>query len=276
MGEWDASRQYRVTQSAYAGSSADLPPLSSAPGDESHRDSPAPKPERLGAFRIIGKLGQGGLGVVYEAEREGISAFRTSSVLYPRDPNARIGLASDYACQGRVDDTVAALDSARGLLDDGLLSALREILSVTAGACESLNRMDYADSPEKAGMDVLLKVTRLAIAASAVGASPEGEDLAHNLSRRFPPAINKSWGRVVGAVGPAILFGGMTAATVKELREAARRNAEGTTLCFLAAASWQNHHDAVEATERRRLWRARRIGVGAVGSGASPCAGCST
>ncbi len=180
---------------------------------------------------------------------EAISAFKTTSALYPRDPNAHIGLAAAYACQGRADDTSAALDSARGLVDDAVWAAVHEILSVTAGACETLQQVDYSFSPKTAGFDVFLKVGRLAIAASAVQASAEGEELAQSLSRRFPPAVSESWGRVCAAVGPARYFGSTSQTMISNLREAARRNPEGITFYFLAAAIWDGTGDLLEATE---------------------------
>ena len=43
-----------------------------------------PWPERLGDYRILGCIGEGGMGVVYEAVRESLKSRVALKVMHPR------------------------------------------------------------------------------------------------------------------------------------------------------------------------------------------------
>jgi eukaryotic-like serine/threonine-protein kinase len=68
----------------FGGSNDDLIPSAGIRAGSSGSRDEGPMPERLGDYRILGRIGGGGMGVVYEAERESLKSRVALKVMNPR------------------------------------------------------------------------------------------------------------------------------------------------------------------------------------------------
>lgn len=107
-----------------------VPTESSESQDFVRRQEP-PMPERIGPYRIIRKLGAGGMGAVYEGFNEAIErkvAIKMLHARYSHDPDTATRFINEARAANRIDHPGVVQISDHGRLEDGTAYIVMELL----------------------------------------------------------------------------------------------------------------------------------------------------
>jgi serine/threonine protein kinase len=142
-------------------------PAESSESQDFVRRQEPPMPERIGPYRILRKLGAGGMGAVYEGLNEAIErrvAIKMLHARYSHDPDTATRFINEARAANRIDHPGVVQISDHGRLEDGTAYIVMELLQG-----ESLRTRIHRNAPLAIGecIDLAAQVAESLAAAHA-------------------------------------------------------------------------------------------------------------